>query len=183
MLDETNKLSDGFWANRTSQNQQIERRPVMAGIAATRRPNRLPSLWRSDPLTALQEEMNQIRTRLFGNGDEGWFTGTIVPDLDMSETETAVEVRMDVPGVTAKDIEIQITGNVLTVSGERKEEKEEKRKTFHRIERRYGNFSRSVTLPCTVTESEVAAEYHDGVLTVKLPKTEESKAHKIKVKG
>jgi HSP20 family protein len=179
MLDEASELSD---STRTSQNQQIERRPLMAGIAATRRPNRLPSLWR-DPFTALQEEMSQLRTRLFGDGDEGWFTGTIVPELDMSETETAIEVRMDVPGVTAKDIDIQINGNVLTVSGERKEEKEEKGKTFHRIERRYGNFLRSVTLPCTVAESEVAAEYHDGVLTVKLPKTEESKPHKVKVKG
>jgi HSP20 family protein len=155
----------------------------MAGTLATRRPSRLPSLWRSDPLTALQEEMNQLRNRLFGDGEEDWFTGTIVPELDVSETETAIEVRMDVPGVTAKDIDIQINGNVLTVTGERKEEKEEKGKTFHRVERRYGNFSRSVTLPCTVVESEVAAEYRDGVLTVKLPKSEESKAHKIKVKG
>jgi HSP20 family protein len=155
----------------------------MAGIAATRRPSRLPSLWRSNPLTALQEEMNQLRSQLFGDGEEGWFSGAIVPELDVSETDTAIEVRMDVPGVTAKDIDIQINGNVLTVSGERKEEKEEKGKTFHRIERRYGNFSRSITLPCPVAESEVAAEYHDGVLTVKLPKTEESKAHKIKVKG
>jgi HSP20 family protein len=129
----------------------------MAGIAATRRTNRLPSLWRSDPLTALQEEMNQLRTRLFGDGDGGWFTGTIVPELDVSETDAAIEVRMDVPGVTAKDIDIQVNGNVLTVSGERKEEKEEKGKTFHRIERRYGNFSRSVTLPCAVVESKVPA--------------------------
>jgi HSP20 family protein len=155
----------------------------MAATLATRRPSRLPSLWRSDPLTALQEEMNQLRNRLFGDGEEGWFTGTLIPELDVSVTETAIEVRMDVPGVTAKDIDIQINGNVLTVTGERKEEKEEKGKTFHRVERRYGNFSRSVTLPCTVVESEVAAEYRDGVLTVKLPKSEESRAHKIKVKG
>ena len=155
----------------------------MASTLATRRPSRLSSLWRSDPLTALQEEMNQLRARLFGDGEEGWFTGTIVPALDMSETDTAIEVRMDVPGVTAKDIDIQITGNVLTVRGQRQEEKEEKGKTFHRVERRYGNFSRSVTLPCTVAESEVAAEYHEGVLTIKLPKTEESKAHKVEVKG
>jgi HSP20 family protein len=101
----------------------------------------------------------------------------------MAETDTAIEARMDVPGVTAKDIDIQISGNALTVRGERKEEKEEKGKTFHRIERRYGSFSRSVTLPCAVAESEVAAEYRDGVLTVKLPKTEESKAHKVKVNG
>ena len=150
---------------------------------APRGPTRLPTLWGRDPFTTLREEMNDLRTRLFGDGDEGWFTGTMVPALDMSETDNAVEVRMDVPGITAKDIDIQINGNLLNVTGERHEEKEEKGKTFHRVERSYGNFSRSVTLPCTVAESEVAAEYHDGVLTIKLPKAEESKAHKIKVKG
>jgi HSP20 family protein len=90
---------------------------------------------------------------------------------------------MDLPGIAAKDIDVQVSGNVLTVSGHREEEKEEKGRTFHRLERRYGDFSRSVILPCAVVEDEVAAEYHDGVLTIKLPKTEESKAHKIKVKA
>ncbi|MCC7473989.1 MAG: Hsp20/alpha crystallin family protein [Pirellulales bacterium] len=145
--------------------------------------SRQPSLWGHDPFTALREEMCDLRSRLFGDGEEGWFTGTMVPALDLSETDNAVEVRMDLPGITAKDIDIQINGNVLTITGERREEKEEKGKTFHRVERSYGNFSRSVTLPCTVIESEVAAEYHEGVLCVKLPKAEESKAHKIKVKG
>jgi HSP20 family protein len=153
----------------------------MAGLL-TRRPSRLPSLWR-DPFTTLREEMNQLRAQLVGDGEEGWLTGATAPALDMSETNTAIDVRMDLPGITAKDIDIQVNGNLLTVSGERKEEKEEKDKTFHRVERSYGSFSRTVTLPCAVNESEVAAEYKDGVLTIKLPKTEESKAHKIKVKG
>lgn len=151
-------------------------------MLTTRRPNRLPLLWR-DPFTAFREEMNQLRTRLMGDEAEGWFAGAAVPALDLSETDTAIDVRMDLPGITAKDIDIQVNGNLLTVSGERKEEKEEKGKTFHRVERSYGNFSRSVTLPCAVAESEIAAEYKDGVLTIKLPKSEESKAHKIKVKG
>jgi HSP20 family protein len=85
--------------------------------------------------------------------------------------------------MTAKDIDIQISGNVLTISGKREEEKEEKGKTFHRVERSYGSFSRSVTLPCAIQENEVAAEYRDGVLKITLPKTEESMAHKVKVKG
>ena len=154
----------------------------MAGIAASRRPSRLPSLWRSDPLTALQEEMNELRSRFLGDSGEGWFTGAMIPALDMAESDTSIDVRMDLPGMAAKDIDIQINGNVLTVSGQRDEEKEEKGKTFHRVERRSGSFSRSVTLPCNVIESEVAAEYLDGVLAIKLPKTDESKAHKIKVK-
>jgi HSP20 family protein len=155
----------------------------MATTLSTRGPSRLPSLWRSDPLTAIREEMNDLRARFFGEADEGWFAGAMAPLLDLSETETAVEVRMDLPGVTAKDIDIQISGNVLTVRGQRQEEKEEKGRAFHRVERSYGSFSRSVTLPCPVAESEVAAEYRDGVLTITLPKTEESKPHKIKVKG
>jgi HSP20 family protein len=155
----------------------------MANTLATRRLNRLPSLWRSDPFTALREEMNELRARFLGDEGEGLFGGTMVPALDMSETDTAIDVRMDLPGVTAKDIDIQVNRNVLTVSGRREEEKEEKGKSFHRVERRYGNFSRSVTLPSPVVESEVAAEYHEGVLTIKLPKTVESKAHKITVKS
>ena len=154
----------------------------MAGIAASRRPNRLPSLWRSDPLTALQEEMNELRSRFLGDSGEGWFTSAMIPALDMAASDTSIDVRMDLPGMPAKDIDIQINGNVLTVSGQRDEEKEEKGKTFHRVERRSGSFSRSVTLPCNVIESEVAAEYRDGVLAIKLPKTDESKARKIKVK-
>ncbi len=153
----------------------------MAGLM-TRRLSRLPSLWR-DPFTALREEMNDLRSQLVGEGDEGWLAGAMVPALDMSETDNAIDVRMDLPGIAAKDVDIQVNGNRLTVAGERKEEKEEKGKTFHRVERHYGNFSRTVTLPCAVNESEVAAEYKDGVLTIKLPKSEDSKAHKIKVKG
>jgi len=139
-------------------------------------------MWR-DPITALREEMEDLRARIFGDREDGWLTGTMVPALDMSETDSAIEVRIDLPGITAKDIDVAVNENVLTVSGKREEEKEEKGKTYHRIERSYGSFSRSVTLPCAVKESAVAAEYHDGVLKIKLPKAEEAKAHKIAVKG
>ena len=101
------------------------------GLLATRRRNGLPSLWSRDPFTALREEMSDLRSQLMGE-NEGWFAGAMVPELDMSETDTSVEVRMDLPGITAKDIDIQVSGNTLTVTGERKEEKEEKDKTFHR---------------------------------------------------
>jgi HSP20 family protein len=140
-------------------------------------------MWRRDPFAALREEMNQLRSRMWGDEEEGWFAGALAPSVDLSETETAVEVRMDLPGVKPKDIDIQISGNVLTVSGQREEEKEEKGRTFHRVERSSGSFSRSLTLPTTVNESEIAAEYRDGVLTITLPKSEEAKPHKIKVKG
>jgi len=154
----------------------------MANILAPRRQNRLPALWRRDPITALREELNELRAKIFGEEEEGWFASATAPSLDLSETEKAVEVRMDVPGINAKDIDVQVSGNVLTVSGKREEEKEEKGRTYHRIERSYGNFSRLVALPCAVKENEVAAEYHDGVLEITMPKTEESKTHKIPVK-
>ena len=89
---------------------------------------------------------------------------------------------MDVPGMTAKDIDIHLNQNVLTVSGERVEEHEKKGRSFHRTERRMGCFSRSLTLPCPVIEDEVAAEYKDGVLTITLPKSKDSQARKIEVK-
>jgi HSP20 family protein len=100
----------------------------------------------------------------------------------MSETPNTIEVRMDLPGIKPEEIDIQLANGVLTVSGERKEEKEEKDKTFHRLERHYGSFSRSVTVPSALADDKVDAQYHDGVLTVTLQKTEEAKAKKIKVK-
>jgi HSP20 family protein len=105
------------------------------------------------------------------------------PPLDMSETDTAVRIRMDLPGVAPNEIDIQVSGNQLTVTGERKEESEEKGATFHRIERRTGQFSRSITLPCTVDEGKIDAMYQDGVLCISLPKSEESRPRHIKVKA
>jgi HSP20 family protein len=114
---------------------------------------------------------------------EGWFGGRLVPTVDLSENPTSVEVRMDLPGLKPEDIDIQLANNVLTISGERKAEKEEKGKTYHRVERRRGTFSRSLTLPTAVAEDKVDAEYREGVLTVTLQKTDEAKSRKIKVKS
>lgn len=88
---------------------------------------------------------------------------------------------MNVSGVKADEIDIQVSANTICISGEHKEEKEEKGKTFHRIERRTGAFSRTLTLPAAVKESGVTAECKDGVLTVNLPKTEVAKKQAIKV--
>ncbi len=159
----------------------------MAGQLTPRRTEGRGALWRRDPFAVLRAEMDDLRSRFFGDEPEGWLSGLApagtVPHLDLSETDTAVEVRMDIPGVKAKDIDIQINGQQLTVTAQREEEREEKGRTFHRVERQSGRYSRSISLPCQVNESEVAAEYHDGVLSITLPKTDESKAHKIKVKG
>jgi HSP20 family protein len=89
---------------------------------------------------------------------------------------------MDLPGIKPEEIDIQLSNNVLTISGQREESKQEKGETFHRVERRSGSFSRSVTLPCAVAEDRVDARYTDGVLSVTLPKTDEAKSRKIKIK-
>lgn len=135
------------------------------------------------PFRALQEEMDDLLSRFSRDWDEDWLAGTISPSLDLSEADDSLQIRMDMPGIKPDDINIEVTGNTVRITGERKEEKEEKGKTFHRIERRTGTFARSLTLPCKVREDKVDAACDDGVLTITLPKTEEAKTHKVKVKA
>jgi HSP20 family protein len=137
-------------------------------------------LW--DPFRLAREEMESLWSHLIGEPAERFLKGRIVPTLDLSESANTIEVRMDLPGINPEDIDIQLASGVLTISGERKEEREEKSKKLHRLERRYGIFSRSVTLPSAVADEQVDAKYHSGVLTVTLQKTEEAKGRKIKVK-
>jgi HSP20 family protein len=146
----------------------------------TKQESRAARLW--DPFRLAREEMETLWSQLIGEPTERLFKGRIVPSLDLSETPNTIEIRMDAPGMKPEEIDVQLANGVLTISGERKEEKEEKGKTFHRVERRYGSFSRSVTVPAAVTEDKVDAQYHDGVLTITLQKTEEAKSRKIKVK-
>ena len=137
------------------------------------------------PLTALQREVNRLFDGFFG-GD--WLTarlgrpGEWAPALDLAETDTSVVVKAEVPGMDAKELDITITGDVLTIRGGKKEEKEEKTKTFHRVERRSGSFSRSVQMPCAVDAARVEANYKDGILTIDLPKKEAAKRKAIQVK-
>ena len=154
----------------------------MAGTLAERTRKSLTPWSRREPFRTLREEMQDLAGRFWGEEGDGWLLGG-APSIDLSETDTSVQAALDLPGVKANEIDIQVNGNILTVSGERKEEKEEKGRTYHRLERRVGSFSRSITLPCAVQEGEAAAEYRDGVLTITLPKSEECKSHKIKVKG
>ncbi len=153
----------------------------MATSITKREPRAVRPWFRRSPLATLRDEMQDFVTQVFGEEAEFPFA-QMVPNLNLSETEHAVEVRVDLPGIDPKDVNIQVSGNVLTVTGERKEQKEEKGKTWHRVECRTGSFARSVMLPCPVQEETAAAEYRDGVLTVTLPKTEDAKARKIPVK-
>lgn len=155
----------------------------MSVMLPTRLKETFGSLRHNDPFQVLQQEMDSLLNRFSEDWGTEWLARPFAPCADVSETADALEVRMDVPGITARDIDIEVSGNTLRVKGERKEEKEEKGKTWHRIERRSGAFARTVTLPCNVREDKVEANCDDGVLTIRLPKTEEARTHKIKVKG
>jgi HSP20 family protein len=154
----------------------------MADSESTHERRNLLSKLREHPLVALREELDDFVTRLTG-GDESWMPGRISAATDVSETDAEVQVLLDLPGVKKDEIEVHLRGNTLTVSGQRQEDREEKGRTFHRVERRVGSFSRSITLPCDVEEARVAAKYSDGVLTITLPKCEDAKRRKIEVKA
>ena len=143
----------------------------------------LRPLFSREPFHALREEMDDLIGRFSADWGGDWFAREFSPSLDLSEADDSLQVRMDVPGVKPEQIEIEVTGNSLRISGERKEEREEKGKSYHRIERRSGSFARVVSLPCAVKEDQIKAECHDGILTVTLPKTEKARTHKVKVKG
>jgi HSP20 family protein len=119
----------------------------------------------------VRERMDDLFAGLLSEGGNDGDVREWSPRLDLSESDKAFVLRMDLPGVTANDIEIHVKQNTLTVSGEKKSETEEATGTFHRIERCDGKFCRMVTFPCPVVEGKVEARYRDGVLTITLPKT------------
>lgn len=145
------------------------------------------AITRWDPfrdVLALQNRMNSIfqeyNRNNQGEGDS-LVTAAFVPPVDIYEDEHKIVLKLEVPGMKESDLDIQIENNVLTVKGERKFEKEEKEENFHRIERRYGSFYRSFTIPNTVNPESVKASYDAGVLKVELEKRAEAKPKQIKV--
>lgn len=127
-------------------------------------------------------ELNRVN-RLFNAqfGEESLSAGAFVPPVDVYEDEQGVQLKLEVPGVDEKDLDIRVENNTLTVSGERKFEKEEKEENFHRVERRYGSFTRSFTLPTTLSTEDIKADYEQGVLKIRLAKRAEAKPRQIKV--
>jgi HSP20 family protein len=133
-----------------------------------------------DPFTSLQHEFEDLFGRLQSNFNGGEL---MMPSMDLSETDSEFQVRVDIPGFKPEQIEIEVVNNSLKIKGEMKEENEEKDRTFHRVERNSGSFSRMITLPAPVMEDKVLAECQDGILTVTLPKVEKVKTQKIKVQA
>jgi len=105
-----------------------------------------------------------------------------LPAVDIRETSDGLTLSAELPGINREDVHISVENSVLTISGERKFEKDTKEENYHRIERSYGTFSRSFTLPSNVKTDQVAASFKDGVLTIALPKADEAKPRKIEIK-
>jgi HSP20 family protein len=130
-------------------------------------------------IARLQDEMNRLLDdRLFKAGESvGW-----TPACDIFEDEDGVTLRFELAGIEPKDVDVRFENGVLTLKGERKLEREDKRDNYHRIERSYGTFTRSFSLPGTVDAEKIRAESKNGVLTITLPKRSEAKARSIQVK-
>jgi HSP20 family protein len=136
-----------------------------------------------DPFPSLRDEVETLWSYVTGERGTGLLTAATMPPMDVKETPEAVEVRFDLPGFKAEDVNVQLNNNVLTITGQRVEEKKKETATYHRMERRVGEFSRSVTLPAPVDDEKVDAQCRDGVLTVVMQKTPDAKSHQIKVQG
>jgi HSP20 family protein len=134
------------------------------------------------PLARLHNEMDDLFKGFFSDWDGPLWGRSRWPALDVAEDENEFVVKAEVPGCKAEDIDISVHGNMLTISGEKKQEKEEKVKNQYHVERSYGSFRRDLTLSSEVDPDKVDATCKDGVLSIKLPKTEKTKAVKIKVK-
>src|SRR5216683_2209102 len=136
--------------------------------------------------STMQDRMNRMN-RLFRESyspegpEEALTTTSFAPPVDVYEDEHNITLKIEVPGIDEKDIDVRIENNTLTVHGERKFEKEEKEENYRRVERQYGSFTRTFTLPNTVDHENVQADYDKGVLKVKLAKKAEAKPKQIKV--
>lgn len=146
------------------------------------------NLVRWDPFREL-EEMSTRLNRFFGLAaprrtadEDGGFFADWTPAIDVEETDKEYLLKADLPDVKKEDVKIDVSNGILTVEGERKQEKEEKNRKFHRIERAYGKFVRRMGLPTDADEQKIAAEFKDGVLNVHIPKAASAKPRSIEIK-
>ena len=144
------------------------------------------SVARWDPfrdLLSIQDEMNTLFNRAYGerSGESEQRQRSWAPALDIAEQKDAYVVQVELPGVKPDELEITLEDGLLTIQGERQFTQESTEQQFHRIERRYGRFRRSITLPTQVQADAIEASFEDGLLTVRVPKAEEAKPRKINV--
>ncbi len=154
----------------------------------------LPSLWgrgalstegKTDPFHAFHRDID----RMFEDFGRSWRLPSLAeseillaPAIDVSETDDAIEVSAELPGIDEKDVDVEVADNVLTIKGEKTSEKDEQKKDYHLVERSYGSFKRSVALPYEVAPDKITAKFTKGVLTVTMPKPPQAKEKIKKVK-
>ena len=141
------------------------------------------AITRWDPFREVATLQNRVNAlfRDFSEGEGQMTTASFIPAVDIYEDDKKVVLKLEVPGIEEKDLDVSVENNTLTIKGERKFEKEEKEENFHRIERRYGSFYRAFTLPSTVDTENVGASYNAGVLKLELKKKPEAQPKQIKV--
>jgi len=130
----------------------------------------------------MKKEMDRVWDSFFERGPRTGETGEWFPSLDVAETKNDVVIKAEVPGMDPKDIDISLSNGVLTIKGEKKQEREEKEGDYHLTERSFGAFTRAIQLPTEVQSDKIEASYKNGVLKVTLPKSEEAKKKEIKIK-
>ena len=138
---------------------------------------------RWDPFREVAVLQNRVNSlfREMNDSDSPLTTASFVPAVDVYEDTKKVVLKLEIPGIDEKDLDVRVENNTLTVKGERKFEKEEKEENFHRIERRYGSFYRAFTLPSTVDTEHIGANYNAGVLKLELSKKAEAQPKQIKI--
>jgi HSP20 family protein len=145
----------------------------------------LPSREMWEPFGSLRHDMERLFedfSRGFGWASPPAISGVgMAPDVDVSETETELKIEADLPGVDERDVEVVLSDGRLTIKGEKRQEKEEKKKDYHLVERSYGSFARSIALPFVADPNQVKASFAKGVLTVTVPKPAEVKAKEKKI--
>jgi HSP20 family protein len=141
------------------------------------------AITRWDPFREVASLQNRVNSlfRDFTEGESSMTTASFVPAVDVYEDAQKVVLKLEVPGIEEKDLDVRVENNTLTIKGERKFDKEEKEENFHRIERRYGSFYRAFTLPSTVDTEAIGASYNAGVLKLELKKKAEAQPKQIKI--
>jgi HSP20 family protein len=134
-------------------------------------------------MRSLQDEVNRLFASSFNRGDNEIARGAWSPSVDIFENKDQIVLEAELPGMNADDVNISIENNVLTLHGERKFEKKDEGDNFHRVERSYGSFTRSFTLPPTVSSENANAEFENGLLRLTLAKREEAKPRRIEIKA
>jgi len=148
----------------------------------------MSTIVRWDPfkeLATVQDRMNRMFNDAWGRSrrtDEDYISGSWMPSVDVRETKDALEIAAELPGLEPKDVEVSVENGILTLRGSRQFEKATEGETYHRVERAYGSFERSFSLPTNVDPEKVKAAYRHGVLHLTLPKREEAKPRSISIK-